>query len=166
MLRSRLPELEVSSAGTRARNGDPMHELTAAAAGGAGHGDHGHTSRFLQEPVLRDVDLVLTAERAHRSAVLGLRPVLLCRTFTLLEFADLAEAVRPRLSRDRLIEAVDLVVAARGQHPVDARDLPDPVAGGPKAHEQMVTSVVTAVHRIEAALCADVVTQTSPAADA
>lgn len=163
MLRSRLPELEVATAGTQARHGHPVHPFTAAAVSAAGFDASEHASRLLQEPLLAGVDLVLTAERAHRSTVLGLRPALLRRTFTLQELVALAQAVAPRLPAGETAAAIEAVVAERGRHPAEAADLPDPVNEGPEAHAKMVRAVQDSVERLVVALVRDTVTGTGSA---
>jgi len=78
-------------------------------------------------------DLVLTAESEHRAAVVSLRPAAATRTFTLLQFARLAEASTPSpaaVSIDDL--GHDLIVRARSVrgtvHPIPGRnELPDPM---------------------------------------
>lgn len=130
----------------------PVHMLTATAMTGAGLGRPEHRSRLVDRTVLDGVDLVVTAERAHRSAVLSVRPDLLRRTFTLDELVSLAEAVRPEREDGRADEALRAVVSERGRHPTTSGDLHDPVDGGPEEHQQMVEDVATAVDRLVRAL--------------
>ncbi len=153
-LRTALPRLEVSSAGTRATAGRAVHPLTAAAAVAAGTDPGPHASRPLGPELLRGVDLVVTAERAHRAPVLALRPDLLRRTFTFLELVQLADAVRPRLAPGHEVDALRAVVLERGRHPVVDADLADPVDGGPAEHEHMVATVRAGVDRLLGALTA------------
>jgi protein-tyrosine phosphatase len=51
-----------------------------------------HPARPLTEGMPDGSDLVLTADRGQRASVLRLRPSLLRRAFTLLEFARIAQA--------------------------------------------------------------------------
>ena len=132
----------------------PVHMLTATAMTEAGLGAPEHRSRPVDRSVLDGVDLVVTAEKAHRSAVLQVRPDLLRRTFTLDELVSLAEAVAPRREDGRAEEALSSVLAERGRHPTTSEDLPDPVDAGPEEHQQMVAGVVAAVDRLVAALVA------------
>ncbi len=111
-----------------------------------------HRARLLRPRLLDGVDLVLTAERAHRSAVLQLRPDLLRRTFTFLELVQLAEAVRPGAPQGAELTALAAVVGERGRHRVDDVDLADPVDGGPVEHEQMVRTVLQHGDRLLTAL--------------
>lgn len=116
VLRARLDDfgpargrLEFVSAGTIADPGQAMPEpaaewslrLGADPERGIDPARHGAT--FLTEQVLRDATLVLGLERAHRSAVVGLAPALLRRTFTLREVERLAG----HLSDAELAAAVD-----------------------------------------------------------
>jgi len=130
----------------------PAHPLTGAALTGLGLSASDHRSRLLAPQVLRDVELVVTAERAHRAPVLALRPDLLRRTFTFAELVDLAEAAGAGLPPGDEVAALRSVLAQRGRHAVVARDLPDPVDGGPQEHARMVATVVTGAERLLAAL--------------
>lgn len=88
----------VTSAGTRALIGRDMTSETAALVrANGGNADH-FVARQLDGATLRDVDLVLALTREHRSAVLDLEPALLRRSFTLIEFARLIDAVGTRAS--------------------------------------------------------------------
>lgn len=83
---------EVSSAGTGAMVGDPMTPETAALVRPLGGIERPHAARQLDSSMIRDADLILTATRQHRAAVVSLMPTAVPRTFTLLEFARLAAA--------------------------------------------------------------------------
>ena len=100
------------------------------------------------------MDLVVTAERAHRAPVLALRPDLLRKTFTFLELVQLAEASRPRLAAGRDVDGLRAVVLERGRHPVVDADLPDPVDAGPEEHARMVATVLAGTDRLLASLTA------------
>lgn len=151
-LREQIPGLDVSSAGTRALADQPVHPLTADAMTGLGLAVPVHRSRWIGPEVLRDVELVVTAERAHRAPVLTLRPDLLRRTLTFSELVDLAEAADAGLPPGEEVAALRAVVAQRGRHAVVAHDLPDPVTGGPAEQARMVATVVSGVGRLRVAL--------------
>jgi protein-tyrosine phosphatase len=85
--------LSVSSAGTHARAGVPMHETAAAVLRERRAYADRFSSRLLTPPILSTPDLVLTATRAQRSACLTLVPGVARRTFTLRQFARLASTV-------------------------------------------------------------------------
>ncbi|TCL78908.1 protein-tyrosine phosphatase [Curtobacterium sp. PhB142] len=106
VLRARLDAVlpgvfRVDSAGTAATAGTPMFPRSAAAVGQDGGDPDAFVSTPLTAAVLRDRDLVLTLERAHRAQVLDLAPHLLRRTFTIAEFDRL---VRPLLDADAVDE--------------------------------------------------------------
>jgi protein-tyrosine phosphatase len=89
-LRSQLgprADVVVSSAGLRARAGEPVWPAMAEVAGTP---LACFTARQVDPGMLRRADLVLTMTRAHRSAAVDLAPATVRRTFTLREFADLA----------------------------------------------------------------------------
>lgn len=97
LLRARLGGLvRVHSAGTHALVDHGMTEpaLRLAVRMGAAEPDAGaHRARLLAESMLAETDLVLTMTREHRSYVVQLLPSMLRRTFTLREFARLAEGM-------------------------------------------------------------------------
>jgi protein-tyrosine phosphatase len=122
----------VTSAGTRARDGWGMDALAQEVLAARGlHGGAGFRARRLAPAMIDGADLVLTAEAAHRSAVVEVRPNAVNRTFTLFQFARLLESAAPSGSDD--IAAV--IAAARSARPHARRDdddLHDPV-GRPRA---------------------------------
>jgi protein-tyrosine phosphatase len=125
----------VGSAGTRALVGRPVEPSMARLLTAAGAEPAGFAARQLTAADVASADLVLTAERAHRSAVVALHPRALRRTFTLLEFADLSvlassragtEAAGPDASA-RLAWLVDTAPTLRPSRPAGALDdVPDP----------------------------------------
>lgn len=80
----------VESAGVAAADGLPMCELadtmTSAALGQPGE----HRSRRLTADVARRADLILVADRGHRTGVVQLAPATRSRTFTIRQAAQLA----------------------------------------------------------------------------
>ena len=134
-----LTGVDVSSAGARAVVGHPIDaQMVPFIVEGSGKvGDF--AARQLTAQMIRDADLVLTAARGHRSAVLELVPAAVRRTFTLREFARLAslvdrrdlDAAAPPGSDDgaRLAALVPLAVRRRGQVIVEPErdDVIDPV---------------------------------------
>ncbi|GGJ91538.1 hypothetical protein GCM10010123_21680 [Pilimelia anulata] len=87
------PRVQVASAGTHARDDQPMHPHAAEVLRRAGLLDEGFRSRRLDPVLLHGADLVLTASRAERAACVRLVPAAVGRTFTLLQFARLAAAL-------------------------------------------------------------------------
>ena len=96
MLEHRLagnPGVRVSSAGTWGLTGSPMEPNAAEALAEVGIDDGGFRARELTPGLVRSSDLVLTATREHRVAVLTHDPTALRRTFTLREFARLVDSL-------------------------------------------------------------------------
>jgi protein-tyrosine-phosphatase len=137
----------VHSAGTSAVRGHGMHDDTRARL--TSRRDHPDVAAFAARQLPdRDVllaDLVLTMTREHRSTVLGDVPKALPTTFTLREFARLLRAADPAevaaLPRHPVRRAHALVTLARNARgtvpavPAEEDAVPDPVSGGPEAHE-------------------------------
>jgi len=128
--------VEVTSAGTHAAEGRPMHPYAAEVLDrhGAQHADF--RSRRVTAALVEQADLVLTATREQRAACVTLAPRAVRRTFTLLQFGRLAGALHPRAltavwpPQQRLRALVEELPRARGAVPVAAPeedDLPDPV---------------------------------------
>lgn len=123
----------VKSAGTDARHIQNMHDFSAAALARRGAFVPGHVCRELEVTMLREADLILTAERTHRSIVAKMLPAAISRTFTMLQFARLCRALEPIVSGDpgelgRLL--VDGAKAARAlllPVPPKDDDLEDPM---------------------------------------
>ncbi|WP_422935374.1 low molecular weight phosphatase family protein [Sinomonas sp. P47F7] len=118
LLRTRMANypITVSSAGVIAEEGTPMTEEAATVSRRYGGEPDGHRARMLTEFRLREADLVLTATRAHRGAVVQLLPRMSRKTFTVCEFARLLSAVpeHERVSLEDPSALVDAVRAVRG----------------------------------------------------
>ena len=84
----------VASAGIAALDGCPVHPYTAEALGRLGTDADGVVSRALTAADVDAADLILTADRKHRDAVMAMRPGASRRAYLLREFARLA-AVAP-----------------------------------------------------------------------
>lgn len=94
--RTRTPDataLEVSSAGTYARDGDRMPPVAAEWSRRLGGDPSGHRAQHLTARSLRGADLVLGMARDHRRAAVTLEPSLTRVAFTLRELARLATPV-------------------------------------------------------------------------
>jgi protein-tyrosine phosphatase len=131
--------LEVISAGTQATPGRPIHPLTARAMHAVGLAVPAHASAALAlEPVLA-ADLILTAERSHRTTVAALDNGAVAKTFTLLEFAALVRHVgaeAAEFSPPRLVAACAQLRASGAAAGWNGQslDLPDPVRGDADLH--------------------------------
>jgi protein-tyrosine phosphatase len=123
----------VGSAGTAAYPVRPIHEYSAQVLMERNAFLEGHRSRVLDAAMLRGADLVLTATREHRSAVVRLLPAAIGRTFTMLQFARLTRMVPPLHGSDPAQLGRELVVEAKAARPLlqpvppEEDDLPDPM---------------------------------------
>ncbi|MEV4483703.1 low molecular weight phosphatase family protein [Micromonospora coxensis] len=127
----------VTSAGTHALDGRPMHPYAAEVVAGTGADPAGFVSRELRPEHLAGAALVLTATRSQRSRCTALAPAALHRTFTLRQFGRLAAAAEPSTEAEEgpLRAAVAAAARARGRlQPAapDADDLRDPLGGTPE----------------------------------
>lgn len=104
-------------------------------------------SRQLTGAIAEQSDLVLTATREHRGAVLELHPGALRRTFTLLEFAALA-AMAEADSPAALVRAA---AASRSQGPKET-DIADPIGRSDSFHEQVAEQIDKTVAAIASRL--------------
>lgn len=149
LIAARLPGVEVSSAGTLAGDGGAeMDPLAAAELARLGGSADGFVTRRVTGDLLVGADLVLTATRRIRSKVIAQSPRAMRRTFTLLEFAALAE-------RAPALPAGELVAWAFGNRSLVSAaelDVPDPIGGDAEVHRAVADSIDGAVTRIAAAL--------------
>jgi len=153
-------DFRVVSAGTMAQDGAPMDETAAELSSALGGDPSRHGATYLTERVVAEADLVLTASREHRAAVATLLPRAARKTFTLRQFARLADAVdRAELVAAEGPEAVvALVGAARGYAPPaldpEDDDIVDPYRRSRSTHELAASIVDEAVASAAAALSA------------
>src|SRR6476619_2929676 len=147
-------DVEVRAAGTYGGNeGSPMHPPAAAALRDLGVASDGFRATWLREDHVRWADLVLTATAEHRSAVLGLEPRALRRTFTLRELARLtrdvaADELPPGTPGDRLAALAASAADLRATHPPASRtadDVEDPYGGPPEAYRQAAHEIADAL---------------------
>jgi protein-tyrosine phosphatase len=147
-----------------------MAERSADALRAIGIEPDGHRARDVSDVLaLADVSLVLTLERTHRAAVLDLAPVLLHRTFTLVEFARIAEAAptvalhregagRPEVPERAGRGLAELVRAVRtARLPAAAPssdDVLDPVLGDDADHEHFRDRVAGPIDTVAALVVA------------
>ena len=141
----------VSSAGTEARPGDLLHPYAAELLADQGIDTSGWISRKLDEGVLMDAHLVLTATQAEREIVEGLRPDLIGSTFPLLQLAYLARST----SSGRRLAAAELGPwllqesyrrRKRIAHlPAVHRDLDDPM-GRPRIRFRQCAQLINAAY--------------------
>jgi len=128
-------QFRVVSAGTEALTGAPMDQRAAAVARSLGAEPDGFRSRPVTPDLVAGADLVLTATREQRAAVVRLHPPAHRYAFTVREFGRLAAAIpageRPA-GLGPAARAGELVAAARSRRgtvrparPEDD-DVPDP----------------------------------------
>lgn len=88
--------ISVRSAGVRATEGMGIDSVIADQMEQHGVPYLEHHSLHLKPSYIEWADLILTAERSHRSAVVQMVPAALRQTFTIPEFADLSRIIDPR----------------------------------------------------------------------
>jgi protein-tyrosine phosphatase len=146
LLASRLPSdrFDISSAGVGAMVGYAMSKYAAAELQSYGGDPTGFAARQLTPGMLEVADLVLTATREVRSRVLAEVPGALRRTFTILEFAALAEEAEAGTA--------DQLVKWAGVHRSRAagveQDVPDPYRRGPEEHARAAGMIDAAIQQI------------------
>ena len=145
LLRAGLDDdrFEVGSAGVRGWDGQPMDDMAAEQLVRLGHSGGTFRSRPIDSDLVDAADLVLTATRDHRSAVLALNPRALRRSFTLVEFAALTGLVEGGGPADVVAEA-----ARQRSHAPAEIDIRDPYRRGPEAHRQAADQIASAVATI------------------
>ncbi|MGI3785304.1 MAG: hypothetical protein ACRYG2_31505 [Janthinobacterium lividum] len=159
LLQARLgPDVEVTSAGTRAVVGAPVAPPMAALLRGRGIESDGFRARQLEAVLLQQADLVLTLTREQRGLAVGLVPSVVRRTFTLRELARLLtdvdpETLPPGTSGERLRQALP-AAAARRRYVVDPRadDIADPYGRSDAAYRRAIAEITDAVERIGVAV--------------
>ena len=167
LLRRRLeeaghPAVRVVSAGTMAEDGAAMETESAELSVRYGGDPTEHRARYLTEAIVADADLVLTASREHRAAVVSLHPRANRYAFTLVEFARLLGEVDEADPTERRgwKSAGDVVASAASVRGMGARlqdasldDIADPYRRSMARHEETAAQISAAVDTVVAALC-------------
>lgn len=104
---------KITSAGTAARPGDPIHPHARRVLGERGIVAGDFRSRPLDEETMLAADLVLTATRKQRALAVSLASAAVGHTFTLRQFARLSESVADIADDDPAAQGSRLVAAAR-----------------------------------------------------
>lgn len=163
-LGAEVATFRITSAGVRGWEGEPMHPEAARVLTARGADPAGFRARVLRSCLLEGADLVLTATRAHRAAVVALAPSTLSHCFTIREFAGLAivagssppaEDPEPADLVARARGRVDRARRLRGSRPPEAPDvddLADPYGGPPYGYDTCADALVAAVGRTVALL--------------
>lgn len=131
--------LRFASAGVLGFTDEPMDPVMARTLPAEVGGADGFRSRRLAAAMVQRADLVLTAERSHRAAVLEEHPAAVRKTFTLGQFAAAVESADPHL-RGR-----DLVAAIGRSRPaaLAEQDIADPYRRGNSAAEDAAGTIST-----------------------
>jgi protein-tyrosine phosphatase len=114
----------VSSAGLGALVGQPIDTSSATVLTGLGLDPSGHRARQFETAMATEADLVLTAERAHRDAVIAAAPTAFRHTFTMKEFARLVPHAGRGDPREVIRRAADLR-GLYGAVPLEQDNVPD-----------------------------------------
>ena len=143
-------DVVVSSAGVRARPGDPAAPHMLAIADRWGLDLHGHRSRPVTAELVTAAALVVTMEADHRDAVARLVPGAPARTFTLPELAALADHTAPPTADDPpgLAGLATRLHRARPRVWVDVPDVDDPYGGSASEYEVTAGELVALVERV------------------
>ncbi|GAA3561047.1 protein-tyrosine-phosphatase [Microlunatus spumicola] len=158
------PDVEVTSAGTRAVVGAPAEPAMTAFLGERAAGLDGFRARQLRPDQVRAADLVLTMSRRQRGATVALAPAAVKRAFTLRELARLLGDVDPEALGDpgsgtlgeRLRRALPAAAAQR-RFVTDPRvdDIADPYGRDEAAYARAYEAITDAVARVVGVLAPD-----------
>lgn len=140
------PELaDFASGGTHSFPDQEMDPLMAAELADRGGDPSGHRSRQVSNDLLVWADAILGVTADHRTTLLGQRPDLARKTFTVGQFLRGAEAIE---------DSGDLVLSAfrrRGGMPA-IDDLADPYGRGPEAAAACATRADEYLNRLHKVL--------------
>ncbi|PPF82225.1 low molecular weight phosphatase family protein [Subtercola sp. Z020] len=162
LLRERLREIgdvDLSSAGIIARDGDQVTDQILQIGGQFDVDLSAHRARYMIEPYVAGADLLFAMARSHRRAIVEMMPRKVSVTFTLREFARLAGQIsdeeisavagREATTRDKLKAAVALTASRRGQSDPpaspDEDDVVDPYRRDDETYALSVAQLVPAV---------------------
>ena len=146
-------DVNVTSAGARARNGSGADQETVAVAAEMGLLLDRHRSRRLTAQMIADQDLILCAEVDHLFAVVDLLPEAFERTFLLLQLADQALG---RKDGEHIVDWVSRHHAGRTPHGVlqsaGQYNLGDPYRTGRKKIAAALGQIIEASRALAKAL--------------
>jgi protein-tyrosine phosphatase len=143
----------VHSAGTAGLDGWPIEPFAAKRLAAQGIAYDAFRARRMTQAMVEGADLVLTATREHRGAVVTLVPRALPKTFTMREFARLLDGVEDTgLPDEPVARARALVAYAAGRRgqvwvPREEDDVADPYGYGDEAYERAEADIVAALRR-------------------
>ncbi|HSY16475.1 MAG TPA: hypothetical protein VK816_10830 [Jatrophihabitantaceae bacterium] len=156
------PAIDVTSrsAGLSPLEGFPVDPRSAAAVRELGADPEDHLARRLTVQMIRESELILTAEHTHRGAVMRVEPMAMTRTFTLREFGWLAQSLPPAEyggdppTTAELSKRVAQVARQRGTlppHDQSEDDIADPHRG---TDAQMTTCAQQVARSVDAVIAA------------
>jgi protein-tyrosine phosphatase len=146
-------QFRVHSAGTSGLDGWPIEPSAARRLAAQGIAYDAFRARRMTQAMVEGADLVLTATRDHRGAVVTLVPRALPKTYTMREFARLLdgvdEAALPAEPAERARALVAFAAGRRGQVwvPREDDDVADPYGAGDDAYERAEQEIVAALRR-------------------
>lgn len=152
----------VHSAGSGALVGSAMDPGSASLLGTAGLPHEDFIARSLTRDLVADASLVITATRAHRSAVTRLHPRALRTTHALRDLAHIAAGTSlPDRSVDEtpaswLGKVVPLLAARRGMEaplPEDVADVVDPYRRPESVFAEMASQIDACIPPVLTVLC-------------
>lgn len=161
LLRDQVDDsVTIISAGTRARNGQPIAEPMATVLRMQSFRMPSVSSQPLNEALIQRSSLILTMTTAHRAEVVSVAPSAIRRTFTVLEFARLAAAVESETVHGtsdaaRIRNLVPLAIAQRAKLSAQRpnNDVRDPLNRSRATNrkvfrilEQAITTITTTLH--------------------
>lgn len=148
----------IESAGIVADEGTAMDRAAAAQSVRLGGNPSAHRSRYLTEQIAASADLVLTAERSHRAAVVRLAPRTAKRAFTLKQFARVLNGLEAGdlVGVSTLEGLVERVARLRGIVPspadVACDDITDPYRRSDATQQRVADEIDEAVRVVANAL--------------
>lgn len=140
---------QVRSAGVDAAPGRRAHPQVTEILGLWDIDTSAFRSRALTAEEVERADLILTAERAHRSAVVALDPLAVHRTFTVRQFGRLVDEDHPiELTVDGGLELCEHARSRRHLVAVadpSEDDIADPVGGPDRAFRHATEQIATSL---------------------
>ena len=140
----------VASAGTRGMVGHSMTQESAAELGRRDVSGDGHIARRLDESLVRDANLVLTATVEERRVALEQAPMALRRTFTWREFAALVDGHVAGSAAELVAKAAVNRADVGGL----VLDTEDPIGKSTEVYARVAAEIDDAITAIASALAA------------
>ena len=152
LLRAKLGAPYVlGSAGLYAAHGHPMDPLSAERSRRLGGSPEGAVGEQLTEDHAQWAHLILTMTKSQRDELVQRHPRAALRTFTLAEFASLAEKTAEYAPAPR--SHISRATSARGSiRLTEDDDVPDPINASAEVHDRVAAQIASYVDRIVAAL--------------